>query len=305
MPIRNNSRINKLAILDCLFHYGEALVWRKKIIGYGLNESDFPNYKGALSKITRKVFRTYYKDLLRSQLIVKIKTTSKRGKCYMITPLGIVYLFSNHVPYQLSVTGMHLHRMELILNCFIGTKNTKTHLFRFDRTVLPTSFLLIRYLVDTSVKVPILISDTVRYDEDFNVINLYVNFAMCIFNTTTLILQGEIYVIHEHNIKHEENYDDELDADEFHSYLAHYLIYAITYQVMYLEYDSYLRKKISYLDRFRLSKEYSQKKELYDQVIIEVNRFNNYFIEQTCILNKNLIDFKYRLSNPLEIKTSN
>lgn len=49
---------------------------------------------------SRKIFRTYIKELLNEKLLVRIKTRDKRSKYYSITPLGICYLIKSELFYD-------------------------------------------------------------------------------------------------------------------------------------------------------------------------------------------------------------
>lgn len=300
---RRNLYLNELLILEWLFEFGYEQKRGRKIIGCGLNISDFKKYSKSDNKLSREIFYNCANHLLNSKLIIEIKTKNERIKFYSITPLGLIHLFNNSHSYDLTISASQLQKFELILNCFITNNNTKTTIFQFNKSILRDSFLLIRYLVDASARILPLLSSIARYDDDFNRIDLYVDLGnVCSFNTTTLILQGGIYVIHEHKTKSVENYHDELEDNEFHSYLAHFFVYAVTYRTVCLDHELFLKKHKSYLDQIKSSKSISNKIKSFNLILDRIIQFNNYFIKQANELDKNLINLNERLDPSLKMK---
>jgi len=82
-----------MGVLLLLLEKGEAVRGaRQRILGYGLNQSDFDNDD---YHCTREIFRKRSKELEDKRLIKRIKTKYKLKKYYSITPLGIIFLV-NH-----------------------------------------------------------------------------------------------------------------------------------------------------------------------------------------------------------------
>ena len=80
--------------MERLFLFGKKIKYRRKLQGYGLNESDFNKKDITLPKlVTRKIFFRRKERLLKLKLIQKIKSNDKRLNVYSITPLGIAFLF--------------------------------------------------------------------------------------------------------------------------------------------------------------------------------------------------------------------
>jgi len=94
MPLRATSYLNNnLKILQGLLEYGKEVKFRKRVIGWGLHESDFD--KNEIPG-TRKIMRSRIEPFLESRYIKKIIETDKRSKgYYTITPLGLSFLFQN------------------------------------------------------------------------------------------------------------------------------------------------------------------------------------------------------------------
>lgn len=99
MQIRNRLRLNNnIIILKILLEFGEKVTYRRKLVGYGQNESYFGNkdLPGEL-RISRKVFTSRKSFLLDSKLISTLLTNDNRENVYSITPLGILFLFNNNL----------------------------------------------------------------------------------------------------------------------------------------------------------------------------------------------------------------
>lgn len=75
-------------ILRVLLNANQNVIFRKKIQGYGLKDSDFDDKPNC----SRRIFNHRKKDLLNSYSIRKLKQSDKRSTYYQITPLGIIHL---------------------------------------------------------------------------------------------------------------------------------------------------------------------------------------------------------------------
>ena len=131
--------------------YGEELKIGKRIVGYGLNESDFENRTKSIKtlkdnekngngsktipderiELSRGKFSRRSEELLLSALIIKVRATNKRGNCYSITPLGICYLWdSDHFDIY-NITKITTYKIFKILKLF-ATK----HVTSFESEIL-------------------------------------------------------------------------------------------------------------------------------------------------------------------------
>jgi len=106
---------NTLKILQLVLEKGEKINYRKKMVGWGLNESFFDSKGIRESKnVSRTVFRKRKSLFLKSKLIMELPSKDKRKNNYAITPLGICYLF-NH---KLEVDKFLARRIFEITNLF-------------------------------------------------------------------------------------------------------------------------------------------------------------------------------------------
>lgn len=87
-------------ILRVLLNANQNVIFRKKIQGYGLKDSDFDDKPNC----SRRIFNHRKNDLLNSYSIRKLKQSDKRSTYYQITPLGIIHLCKsakdlNEIPF--------------------------------------------------------------------------------------------------------------------------------------------------------------------------------------------------------------
>ena len=110
MSKRARLRTNYL-ILQELLEYSKPVMYRKRIIGYGLKSVDFSKLS------TRKLFRTNREFFLQSGFIVKLKTTDARSQYYTVTPLGICYLIK-YEHYVDRITSKEIKGIFKIMHSF-------------------------------------------------------------------------------------------------------------------------------------------------------------------------------------------
>ncbi|QLH11482.1 hypothetical protein [Nitrosarchaeum sp. AC2] len=260
---------------------------------YGLNISDFSkkpeNEKSP--KLSRDIFYDYSKELLNSKLIIEIDVKNKRGKCYSITPLGIVYLLQTHSNYFNTISMTEFKRIELILNYFIMRSTTRTKLFKFEKEIIKDVFVLLSHLMNLSKDIQMFLPKIVDYSDDFTRINLSIPINnVTNFNITNLVKQGDTYAIGENTLKDSMLYADELSDNEFHSYFANFLICALSYSVIYKFYLKYMKKNNIEINKITINNIH---------ILQRIKQFNDYLISQSEILDNNLKSFDNMISKKL------
>ena len=86
-----------LEVLKVLLEAAGPIGTKKRVSGYGINESEFDNKIDGVRKYpgcSRKIFKTRLinEDLIKRRLVTKIITKNKKSNFYGITPLGISFL---------------------------------------------------------------------------------------------------------------------------------------------------------------------------------------------------------------------
>lgn len=289
----HNSYLRELQILDSLFNSQSLLKKGKTLRVYGLNISDFSkkpeNEKSP--KLSRDIFYDYSKELLNSKLIIEIDVKNKRGKCYSITPLGIVYLLQTHSNYFNTISMTEFKRIELILNYFIMRSTTRTKLFKFEKEIIKDVFVLLSHLMNLSRDIQMFLPKIVDYSDDFTRINLSIPINnVNNFNITNLVKQGDTYAIGENTLKDSMLYVDELSDNEFHSYFANFLICALSYSVIYKFYLKYMKKNNIEINKITINNTH---------ILQRIKQFNDYLISQSEILDNNLKSFDNMISKKL------
>lgn len=146
MQNRDRLRLNNdTIILTILLDYGKKVQYRKRLVGYGQNESYFGNKDIPEElRISRKVFGNRKSFLLKSKLISKLQSNDKRENKYSITPLGILFLFNNN----LVKLDLQLARRILEITDFhawirrLQKRQTDANLFRKLLAEVPTKIIL-------------------------------------------------------------------------------------------------------------------------------------------------------------------
>ena len=101
MQKRYRLRLNQdISILNIMLVKGEKITYKKRLQGWGINESYFDIKEIREERaISRRIFGVRKQTLLDSNFIRHVKSRDDRENCYGITPLGIAFL-SGHVNLQ-------------------------------------------------------------------------------------------------------------------------------------------------------------------------------------------------------------
>lgn len=117
--MRANSYVRMIEILDfCLLKSKE--VRRRRASFFIINSNQFTK------EPSRKIFRTYIKELLDEKLLVRINSSNKRSKYYSITPLGVIHLMRIKLVGRGKYTRSELKSIILILQKF-AQQNVKPY----------------------------------------------------------------------------------------------------------------------------------------------------------------------------------
>ena len=130
-------------MLEILLKYGHKISYRRKLQGWGLNESFFENKKiREKYVISRRIFGNRKQDLLDSNFIRYVKSKKDSENCFCITPLGIVFLAS-----KINLTYETVEKINQIVgfhNKALGEKLAK------GRDISKIEFYLIKSIFEKS-----------------------------------------------------------------------------------------------------------------------------------------------------------
>ncbi len=244
---------NSLEVLRALLVFGRKVKFRRRVIGFGLHESDFG--KGEIP-VTRKIVRSRTAAFLKSRYVKELKTTDCRSKGYFsITPLGIVHLFQNREIKE----NNEFKRTVRYLQFFIEF-NSKKQIKQNKKPCDPISdFKLIDKQINEINKQ--LLSQTLTYVlrcieiksiEDGTQINLlYVLDDKVFLNVKRFIIKEDTIS----EIDFQENTSKKIAAEEFDHYLSLFILLTFHHRLflyfikqnnkkMYDSYDINLLKEV-------------------------------------------------------------
>jgi hypothetical protein len=117
----NKSRTDtEIKALTALLEKSDDVKYKKRLQGYGLRSSDFDSKDKEIA-VTRRRFDDHKDVMLKSKLIMRLKTKGKKEQYYSITPVGIAYLLSKQKPDIQQVGNVFK-----ILNFFYEKKSNAT-----------------------------------------------------------------------------------------------------------------------------------------------------------------------------------
>ena len=177
----NGNRIyqeNTVEVLKILLESAQPVTYRKKISGYGINESEFDAEIDGVKKhpnCSRKIFKTRIKkdNLIKRRLVTELKNNDKRTNYFGITPLGISLLCEK-------ILELDEYQIKKIYTILIFYHNKTQDYFKrkfrkdyddehYDKIFPNTDFENILSKIKTSVDSKTLIRETYRV---FNLLDI-------------------------------------------------------------------------------------------------------------------------------------
>ena len=167
----------------------EIVGFKKKVLGYGIQQFEFSAIKDTSYPITERMFREYKNELITRGYIkeVYVRRKDKRPR-YVITPLGIVYLVQN---MELSDNGIR-KCVKIILQYYKGDKKglefkklgkyistfrVCCDLFRFEDQITIQTKILPNTKVDM-LHIPYTLHPK-QLEKDFELVSYYLISNMC------------------------------------------------------------------------------------------------------------------------------
>ena len=294
----SKSYLNNKNILHHLFYFGREIKKGRKVIGYCLNELDFDKEFQKNSeysyKTSRRIFRTRRDDLLTSKLITIIESKNKRDNFYSITPLGIAFLLHEHERYVDRISHTEIIRLNYILNNFIVNNKTRSKFLEIDQMILNNLDRILATFENNGIYIfPDLLPEIIEYSENFKNIELFIKLTdVCVIRFAVLHFKDDSWVLIERSNQKKSSYIDTLTDKEFYSYLAHFIIFSILYQILFLNSEIFFKLSKKYLDKVSFNS---------DLVLKKIKPLNDYFIMQIDVLNKNLKRFDSEICKKLKI----
>jgi len=221
---------NSLSSLLLLLKKGEKVYGaRKRIKGYGLNESDFDD-----GNCTRKIFRKRIAEFKEKRLIEELKSKYKKRNYYAITPLGIAVLFHyNRIEENYDVISKIIIILKFYFKNYLQKFHDKNRLSEMNLINSKIFDRLINGLkVKTVLKNLKLVFEGIKIDRNLVGYDIFVSYSLAnllIVNFFKFSIKNKKLYENYHGLS---THNVEIDNRYCFSEISEFVLLALTYKLV-------------------------------------------------------------------------